>query len=73
MIKLATDCDTCIHKNICRYKDNAKSDMNKLKNMTYGEGPNDDYDWETICNNRHVNIAFSCSDYKNGQTAIERR
>lgn len=47
--------------------------MNKLKNMNYGTGPNDDYDWETISDSRHVNVTFACSDYKNGQISIERR
>lgn len=73
MIKLVTDCDACIHKTICKYKDNAKADMNKLKNMNYGTGLNDDYDWETISDSRHVNVTFACSDYKNGQISIERR
>ena len=73
MIKLTTDCNTCIHKDICKYKDNAKVDMNKLKDMNYGTGSNDVYSWDTISKSRHVNIAFSCPDYRNGQTAIERR
>ena len=73
MIKLKTDCDTCLHKDICKYKDNAKVDMNKLKDMNYGIGPNDDYSWDDISNSRHVDITFSCTDYRNGQTAIQRR
>ena len=63
MIKLKTDCETCMHKNICRFRDNAKSDVNKLKNINYGIGPNDNYDWDTISNSRHVTIEFSCMDY----------
>ena len=66
MIKLTTDCETCSHKNVCQYKDNAKSDMNKLKDTRYGTGPNDDYNWETMSSHRHVNVTFSCSDYRNG-------
>ena len=73
MIKLKTDCDTCLHKDICKYKDNAKIDMNKLKDMNYGTGSNDDYSWDDISESRHVDIAFSCTDYRNGQTAIQRR
>ena len=73
MIKLKTDCDTCLHKDICKYKDNAKIDMNKLKDMNYGTGTNDDYSWADISKSRHVDIAFSCTDYRNGQTAIQRR
>ena len=64
MITLKTDCNTCIHKDICRYKDNAKYDMNKLRDMNYGEGSNDDYDWETMSNSHHVNIDISCKDFE---------
>ena len=63
MIKLATDCDKCIHKKMCRNKDNAKYAMERLKNMQYGKGPNDDYDWDTMMKARHVGITFSCPDF----------
>lgn len=63
MFTLLTDCNKCIHKNICIYKDNAKSAMKRLKEMQYGEGPNDDYDWDTIMQNKHVSISFSCPDF----------
>lgn len=73
MIKLATECGTCLHKDVCRYINNAKGDMLKLKNINYGTGPNDDYTWDTISGSHHVDITFSCPDYRNGQTEIERR
>ena len=37
--------------------------MNKLKEMTYGTGPNDDYDWDTMMEVEHVNITFSCQHF----------
>lgn len=64
MITLTTDCDKCVHKGVCKYEGNAKSDMNKLKNTMYGKGPNDDYDWDIISNSRNVDIKFSCKDYR---------
>ena len=66
MIKLNTDCEKCIHKKVCRNKDNAKNAMERLKNMQYGEGPNDDYDWDNMMDSKRVNIAFSCPDYDGG-------
>ena len=45
MIKLMTSCKDCIYLKMCKYKGNVESDFNKLKNTTYGSGPNDDYDW----------------------------
>ena len=64
MIKLTSNCNDCSHADICRYKDNAKMAMEKLKNMQYGKGPNDDYDWDTIMKSKNVNITFSCPDYR---------
>ena len=42
MLKLLTDCNECIHKRTCKYYDHPKQAMEKLKNTTYGDGPNDD-------------------------------
>lgn len=65
MITLNTNCDACIHENVCKYKDNAKFAMERLRGMQYGKGPNDDYDWDTIMKHKRVDIAFSCPDFKN--------
>lgn len=64
MIKLTTDCAKCIHAAMCKHYNNAKNAMEKLKNMTYGDGPNDDYDWATMMDVYHVNISFSCPDFR---------
>ena len=72
MIKLTTDCNKCVHKKMCRYTRNAELAMKKLKNMTYGTGPNDDYDWDTMMNVEHVDIIFSCPDYEQHTQKIKR-
>ena len=64
MIKITTYCFNCLHKDICKFKGNAECDMKKLKNMTYGNGPNDDYDWDIMSISRHYNITFSCDMYE---------
>ena len=63
MIKLKTDCKDCIHEKVCKNKDNAKHAMEKLNNTRYGNGPNDDYDWDIMMDTQHVNIEFSCPDF----------
>lgn len=66
MIKLATDCKNCIHEKVCKNKNNALHAAEKLKKTTYGEGPNDDYDWDYIMEAEHVDITFSCPDFTSG-------
>lgn len=74
-IKIKSDCNICVHKKVCRYKDNAKHDAEKLKKMTYGPGPNNDYDWDTMTTNRNVNITFECPSYvdEQKQQVLSRR
>ncbi|WP_289290584.1 hypothetical protein [Bacteroides sp. 41_26] len=38
--------------------------MEKLKNTTYGDGPNDDYGWDIMMEHEHVDVSFSCPDYQ---------
>lgn len=64
MITLKTDCTKCVHETVCRYKHNPRNDMNKLKNIIYGNGANDDYDWDSAMKSRHVIVEFSCPDYR---------
>lgn len=63
MIYLSTDCNKSIHRHVCASRNNAKNDMKKLKNLQYGKGPNDNYDWETMTTARRVDIEFSCRYY----------
>ena len=64
MIELATECKQCSHYDVCKYRDNARIAMKKLFKMQYGTGPNDDYSWSDTMLHMHVNITFSCSDYR---------
>lgn len=64
MLRLKTDCNKCLHRNVCKNKDNAKAAMNKLKDTNYGKGPNDDYGWDIMSDVLHINIEFSCPDYE---------
>lgn len=64
MIELTTDCEKCIHATVCKNKNNAKNSMNKLKDMQYGEGPNDDYTWGTMMKHYNVDITFTCPDFR---------
>lgn len=63
MIKVATDCEKCIHNKMCMYRNNVKHDAEKLKNTIYGNGPNDDYDWDVMSDHNHVTITLSCKDF----------
>lgn len=73
MISLKTNCEECIHKNVCRNKNNAKNDMDRLASMTYGTGSNDDYSWAIMMESRHVDIIFSCHDFMKSGRPILRQ
>ena len=66
MIVAKTECKTCIHRGICKHEGNVDRVLEKLKNMTYGDGPNDDYSWDIMMQHKNVTISLSCPDYKNG-------
>ena len=65
MIKLETKCEDCIMNATCKYKDHALHNMNRLKDTTYGDGPNDndDLSWDTMMELQHVTITFSCRHF----------
>lgn len=73
MISLKTNCEECTHKNVCRNKNNAKNDMDRLASMTYGTGSNDDYSWAIMMESRHVDIIFSCHDFMKSGGPILRQ
>lgn len=60
MIKLATECRECLHRNVCRNKDNPKRVMEKLIGSEYEKG----HDWDHMTEVMHVNVTFSCPDYE---------
>lgn len=63
MIMLETDCNMCRHVEVCKYKNNAKNAMEKLKKIKYSNGYSDDYDWDTIMESENVVIKFSCPKF----------
>lgn len=63
MIRLGTTCTKCSHKEVCKHVGNADHAMNKLKGTIYGDGPSDDYDWETMMNDHNVTVTFSCPSF----------
>ena len=72
MINLKTNCEECIHVKICKNKNNAKNFCERLSDLTYGSGPNDDYDWNTMSDHYNVNIDISCPDFKKTDRPILR-
>lgn len=63
MLKAKTECSKCIHQEVCAYKNNTEMLRDKLANMIYGDGPNDDYDWDTMSDHHGVDIEFSCRHF----------
>ena len=64
MIKLKTDCTKCIHAKVCKNKNNVKIFYERLCDLTYGSGPNDDYDWNIMSDHYRVNVDISCPDFE---------
>lgn len=72
MIINKTHCEECIHCKVCKNKDNSKRLSERLRDLTYGSGPNDDYDWNTMSNSYNVNIEMSCPDFEKKKVEILR-
>lgn len=64
MIELTTNCESCVHEKVCKNRNGAKYAMEKLKSMTYGNGPNDDYNWDVMMAHHNIHIKFSCDDFQ---------
>lgn len=69
MLRLKTDCNKCLHRNVCKNKGNARMAMKKLKDTNFGDSPNDDYGWDIMSDALHINIEFSCPDYEGSKFA----
>lgn len=46
--------------------------MKKLKEMRYGDGPNDDYDWGIMMEHYNVDITFSCPHFEKKKEFLYR-
>ena len=65
MIKLKTDCNKCIHVNVCQYKHNAKFAMDKLKETEFKSViSNEVCTWEEKMEYDRINVEFSCPEYE---------
>ena len=73
MITLKTNCEECALQKVCSYKGNAATAMRKLKNMTYGTGPNDDYSWDIMMEHKQVGICFSCPHFVKKYDVVFRK
>lgn len=65
-ISLKTNCDTCIHKNVCKNVGRARIFINRLLDTTYGDGPNDNYGMGAMSEHYRINIDVSCKDFQGG-------
>ena len=74
MIKLKTDCNECIHVNVCQYKHNAQFAMDKFKTITF-KSPisNEVCTWEEKMEYDHINVEFSCPEYEEKQQTLLKR
>ena len=73
MIKLKTDCNECIHVNVCQYKHNAKFAMDKFKETAFKSAiSNEVCTWEEKMECDRINVEFSCPDYNEEQQTVLR-
>lgn len=63
-VNLKTKCEDCVHNHVCRNHNQAKYFADKLKETNYGDGPNDDYDYDIMSKHYHVDIDISCKDFR---------
>ena len=73
MIKLKTDCNECIHVNVCQYKHNAQFAMDKFKTTAFKSARSNE-----VCKRKkkmecdHINVEFSCPEYEEKQQTLLR-
>lgn len=73
MISVKTDCGECSHSKVCQYKHNARLAMNKFKKEMFISGiSNEACTWEDKMAQDHVNVEFSCPDYKQNLDTLVR-
>lgn len=62
-IYLETNCEECIHNEVCKNKNNAKHEYDRLRDLQYGKGPNDDYPYDIMMQANRVLITIKCPDF----------
>lgn len=63
-VNLKTNCRDCIHEKVCKKRCYPKLFNERLGDLTYGSGPNDDYSWRTMSDYYRVQIDISCMDFE---------
>ena len=63
-VNLKTNCKDCVHEKVCKNHGRAESFNERMCDLTYGSGTNDDYNWKTMSDHYHVQIDISCIDFE---------
>lgn len=63
-VNLKTNCKNCVHEKVCKNHGKAELFNERICDLTYGSGPNDDYDWKTMSDCYRVQIDISCMDFE---------
>lgn len=62
-VTLQTSCKYCVHEKVCRNKGIPENIKERLCNANHGQGPNDDYDMDTMSDHYGIDIHIRCKDY----------
>ena len=63
-VNLKTNCKNCVHEKVCKNHGRAEWFNERMCDLTYGAGPNDDCDWKTMSDHYRVQIDISCMDFE---------
>ena len=63
MLKLKNECEQCNHCTVCKYKNNARFAMAKLKETKFTKDDKS-LNWEDAMISENVDIIFSCPNYE---------
>lgn len=63
-VTLQTSCKYCIHEKVCQNKGIPETIKERLSNANYGQGPNDDYDMNTMSDHYGIDIHIQCKNYR---------
>lgn len=70
MVINMTRCEECIHKQICKNKNQPNIFKEKVESSMYGKGPNDDYDIGIMSEHYDINIQIRCKNYGSEKTVF---
>ena len=70
MLRLMNECDKCIHKNVCKYKNNQSILFDRLRTMPFDGNGDDERNWESMSYEFNVAIDFSCLSFKSNNGTV---